>query len=469
MAARSAWSGLVLVDNTSGKPLSNGKINFWANGTTSDQDTFTAVGLGVANANPLILDADGRVPEAWSNDTDVYAARVLDENDNVILATVQDLSFISPFTLSSADVLSALAANSAAVDIAGSSMVGSAFSAFADALTLTAAGTIDASAGAITLGSVTGNTTFSGTVTHSDDVFISNGKGMVIGGSTQVTVGTVVAELQVLGTAGPDSRALFGRWSANASQPSIDFLKSRDATIGSFTTIVSGDLLGRIDFYGDDGTDYGTKGASILVQTEGTIGSDRIPTKITFQTGTDASPTVLTSVLSLGSDKIATFAGVITVTDTTDASSSTTGAGVFAGGLSAEKKGHFGTGITTDSGGVTITAGDLTLTAGILNLGAVAILTLDTNGEVTLTQTTHRIDTFESAVTDDLNTINGGTSGDIIIVQSVNNGRDIVIKNGTGNIDTASAGDFTCTTNTDRWVGQFNGTNWIELSRSDNS
>lgn len=154
MSARFAWSGRVMVDNVSGKPITNGKINFWINGTTTDQDTFPTVALSGANVNPLILDANGRVPEAWSNDTDVYAVRVLDENDNVILPTVQDLSFISPFTLSSADVLAALAANAAAVDIAGSSMVGSAFSAFADDLTLTAAGSIDTSAGSLTTGAI---------------------------------------------------------------------------------------------------------------------------------------------------------------------------------------------------------------------------------------------------------------------------------------------------------------------------
>ena len=37
------------------------KINFYTNGTTNDLDTFPTVALSGANANPLILDSDGRV------------------------------------------------------------------------------------------------------------------------------------------------------------------------------------------------------------------------------------------------------------------------------------------------------------------------------------------------------------------------------------------------------------------------
>ena len=58
------------------------------------------------------------------------------------------------------------------------------------------------------------------------------------------------------------------------------------------------------------------------------------------------------------------FTGVVTVSDTTDASSKTTGALKVAGGVGVEKKLHAGTGITTDSGGLTVTAGGVTVTAG---------------------------------------------------------------------------------------------------------
>ena len=154
MAARFALSATTLVTGT-GKPLAGAKINFFANNTTNDQDTFPTVALSGANVNPLICDADGRVPEAWADDTDLFSIQVLDANDNVIIPTFNDVSFISPFTLSSADVLAALDSNAAAVVINGSQMSGSAYGAFADDLTLTAAGTIDTTAGTTTLGATT--------------------------------------------------------------------------------------------------------------------------------------------------------------------------------------------------------------------------------------------------------------------------------------------------------------------------
>ena len=169
MAARFAFSGLQLL-SASGKPLSAGKIDFWANGTTTDQDTFTAVGLGVANANPLILDANGRVPEAWSNDSDVYSWRLSDADDNVIIATIDDYSFIGSFSLTAADVLAVLNGNSTAVVIDGPSMDGTSFANFITAFTLSAAGTIDSSAGTITVGAISGTPVFAGGATFGSDV-----------------------------------------------------------------------------------------------------------------------------------------------------------------------------------------------------------------------------------------------------------------------------------------------------------
>lgn len=164
MAARFAWSGLQL-NTAPGKPLSLGKIIFKATGTENDQDTFTAVGLGVANANPLILDANGRVPEAWSAETTVYRIRVTDADDNIIIPSIDDYSFLAPVSVTAAQVVTALAANAASLVLNGADLDGTAFADFIGALTLGAAGSIDASAGTITLGSVTGATTFAALVT----------------------------------------------------------------------------------------------------------------------------------------------------------------------------------------------------------------------------------------------------------------------------------------------------------------
>ena len=76
------------------------------------------------------------------------------------------------------------------------------------------------------------------------------------------------------------------------------------------------------------------------------------------------------------------------------------------------------------------------------------------------------VDTESSAATDDLDTITGGVSGDILILAAVNSARTVVCKNGTGNM--ILAGDFSMDNANDRIVLMYEGTTWFELSRSDN-
>ena len=58
-------------------------------------------------------------------------------------------------------------------------------------------------------------------------------------------------------------------------------------------------------------------------------------------------------------NKTVTAKGAVSVTDTTDSSSNTTGAVKVAGGISCEKKLHVGTSITSDSGDLLVKAGTL--------------------------------------------------------------------------------------------------------------
>ena len=57
------------LDN-SGNPLTGGKIYTYGAGTTTPQATYTSAGGGTPHANPIILDAAGRVPsgEIWLTD-----------------------------------------------------------------------------------------------------------------------------------------------------------------------------------------------------------------------------------------------------------------------------------------------------------------------------------------------------------------------------------------------------------------
>ena len=86
--------------------------------------------------------------------------------------------------------------------------------------------------------------------------------------------------------------------------------------------------------------------------------------------------------------------------------------------------------------------------------------------QLTKTQTYHTIDTEADAASDDLDTISGGIEGDILVIRANNTARTVVAKDGTGNL--ALAGDFTMDNSEDSLTLLFDGSNWLELSRSDN-
>ena len=102
---------------------------------------------------------------------------------------------------------------------------------------------------------------------------------------------------------------------------------------------------------------------------------------------------------------------------------------------------------------------------GVFNLGSQAELTIS-GGVVTITKTYHSIDTEADAATDDLDTISGGTDGDILILRTNNSGRDVTVKDGTGNIDIN--GDYLMSNIGFTITLLYNGAlaNWTELARS---
>lgn len=72
--------------------------------------------------------------------------------------------------------------------------------------------------------------------------------------------------------------------------------------------------------------------------------------------------------------------------------------------------------------------------AKFLHLPAPITLQID-NGTITVSQSIHIIDTENLAASDDLETINGGQDGTLIMLCAANSGRSISIKHGGGNID----------------------------------
>jgi hypothetical protein len=102
----------------------------------------------------------------------------------------------------------------------------------------------------------------------------------------------------------------------------------------------------------------------------------------------------------------------------------------------------------------------------LFNLGTTTELTIAT-GVITVTKSYHRVDTEANAASDDLDTINGGSEGDLLVLRAEDGSHTVVVKDGTGNIE--CAGDFSMDNAFDRITLLYSGGAWVELCRSDNA
>lgn len=99
---------------------------------------------------------------------------------------------------------------------------------------------------------------------------------------------------------------------------------------------------------------------------------------------------------------------------------------------------------------------------GFLCVPAASELTIAT-GEVTAIKSHHKIDTESDAATDDLDTVNGGTEGDVLILEASHTARTVVIKHATGNIRTFSGADIILDDYGKAAKFFYDGSNWIEF------
>ncbi len=103
---------------------------------------------------------------------------------------------------------------------------------------------------------------------------------------------------------------------------------------------------------------------------------------------------------------------------------------------------------------------------GLASLGTQTIA----SGEITISNGSfYRVDTEASAATDDLTTITttSAIAGHLLIIAAASSARTVVCKDGTGNL--RLAGDFSLDNGQDRLMLMYDGTFWVEISRSDNT
>jgi hypothetical protein len=101
--------------------------------------------------------------------------------------------------------------------------------------------------------------------------------------------GGAFGPLQVVATSTANANTLLATFQSLGLGHQLSFATSRGSSVG--TIVQSGDTLGRIAFFGDDGTDLVSAGASIVAVVDGTPGADDMPGRLVFSTTADGAST----------------------------------------------------------------------------------------------------------------------------------------------------------------------------------
>ena len=145
---------------------------------------------------------------------------------------------------------------------------------------------------------------------NSEKMRINSSGRLLIGSTVESSHGGIDSALQIIGTGTDDSSITMSRFSNDVHSAYLVFSKSRNGSIGGNTVVQDGDSLGRMTFFGNDGTDGSTPAAEIDVEIDGTPGSNDMPGRIVFRTTADGGSSV-GSVMTLNSDR---FVGIGTET-----------------------------------------------------------------------------------------------------------------------------------------------------------
>ncbi len=85
-------------------------------------------------------------------------------------------------------------------------------------------------------------------------------------------------------------------------------------------------------------------------------------------------------------------------------------------------------------------------------------------GAITITQMFHTVDTEGDAASDDLDTINGGGTVNMIVIRAANDARTVVVKHNTGNIWLQGKADISLDDLEDGLLLVWDGTKWFDIA-----
>lgn len=170
--------------------------------------------------------------------------------------------------------------------------------------------------GGTTTGIQTGTTNAIPFKASGSEIARINASGALVGHTAHVSIGSTSPNVQAHGA----TSAGFGaaRWSNDANGPQVYFGKSRSTTIGTLGTIVqSGDILGQMFWFGDDGTAL-KSAAAIVCTVDGTPGADDMPGALSFRTTPDGSNSS-SEAFKIGNGGVITFPRISTTASAANA------------------------------------------------------------------------------------------------------------------------------------------------------
>ncbi len=135
---------------------------------------------------------------------------------------------------------------------------------------------------------------------------LPNGSGItIVGTNTAIAGQSQIFQVALAGTRGIE---ILGGFSNDINPPTYRTYKSRSTTIGSFTTVQSGDSLGHWSAYGDDGTQFTSAGV-MAFNASGSISSGIVPGQWTLQTGNTSG--ALVTAITVSNAQVVTLANAL--------------------------------------------------------------------------------------------------------------------------------------------------------------
>jgi hypothetical protein len=255
--------------------------------------------------------------------------------------------------------------------------------------------------------------------------FVVDANGRVIAGNTAIAaIGADTPNVQTF--AGSSTNNGFGNFHYGASTGSsnFDFAKSRSTTFGVFSVVSSGDSLGKMKFFGDDGSAF-IEAARVEAAVDGTPGTNDMPGRLVFSTTADgaSAPTERMRIDNAGQVQVgagtAAAPALSTLTDTnTGMFFPAADTIAFAEGgvesMRIDASGNVGIGTSSPSAKLVVSDGTVTTITSPFGAGGTGYFGNSTNHPLAfLTNNTERL-RIASAGQIGIGGANYGTSGQVL-------------------------------------------------------